>query len=585
MSRIPRKIAGIGASDLPDAVAFDAYVGPAREITVDPQRGIIALHDNVTPGGHQFRSDFEAADYATAAQGAKADSALQSVVAGLNVFVDNTDPLNPVISATGGGGGGDVTGPSGATSGNIATFDGSTGKLVKDSGVNVSRLSNLTYRTPADFGAVGDGVSDDYSALVSCIQSGYPIDWGSQDKIYKIKTEINETVTHTISWRSSGATIRYDGTGAPRSTVTLKVYPLVHQIDGVITFDGNNKAHAGIYVTNAAGSITGSVYPSLIASHVRAINIYRSNISFGSSCGILIHGDFERVNLLHPYVKDVHGAVAAQNPSIAGISGITVTRGTTDYPRDIFIMNPHVENVFLSDSQAYGDQDGIVIFGFVGESSGSVANSYDAKVIGGTVKNVRGRSLKGQIRNSYIAGLNVIKEASVIYTSGGLLNNMGDIELQNGEGVVSGVTMTLNGVSCEDMIRVLAPDNVLSPPGIVSDVRAIVNLVTPRSAVMFSQRKNGTKNWFSASNVSIATGSVTYGVLIDDNSTSATGKTLCNLSGFVGKFGSAFVVGSNALVANGHINIVNVINATATVPAYSGNVGWTVNKQNTISLS
>lgn len=51
MARIPRKLAGIGATDLPDAAAFDAYVGPSREVTVDPSRGIIALHDGVTPGG------------------------------------------------------------------------------------------------------------------------------------------------------------------------------------------------------------------------------------------------------------------------------------------------------------------------------------------------------------------------------------------------------------------------------------------------------------------------------------------------------------------------------------------------------
>ena len=46
-----------------------------------------------------------ASAYATAAQGAKADSAVQSVVAGTNVTVDNTDPQNPVVSASGGGGG------------------------------------------------------------------------------------------------------------------------------------------------------------------------------------------------------------------------------------------------------------------------------------------------------------------------------------------------------------------------------------------------------------------------------------------------------------------------------------------------
>lgn len=40
---------------------------------------------------------------ATAAQGALADSALQSVVAGDNITVDNTDPANPIISSTGGG--------------------------------------------------------------------------------------------------------------------------------------------------------------------------------------------------------------------------------------------------------------------------------------------------------------------------------------------------------------------------------------------------------------------------------------------------------------------------------------------------
>lgn len=47
--------------------------------------------------------------FATFNQGLLANTALQSVVAGANVTVDNTDPRNPVISATGGGGSGTVT--------------------------------------------------------------------------------------------------------------------------------------------------------------------------------------------------------------------------------------------------------------------------------------------------------------------------------------------------------------------------------------------------------------------------------------------------------------------------------------------
>lgn len=54
MVRIARRLAGIGASDLANNAAFDSYIGPAREITVDPVRKIISLHDGITPGGQQF---------------------------------------------------------------------------------------------------------------------------------------------------------------------------------------------------------------------------------------------------------------------------------------------------------------------------------------------------------------------------------------------------------------------------------------------------------------------------------------------------------------------------------------------------
>lgn len=53
--RVPRRLARVGAAaDLPDAAAFDAYTGPAGELTVDHVRGIIALHNGVTPGGIQY---------------------------------------------------------------------------------------------------------------------------------------------------------------------------------------------------------------------------------------------------------------------------------------------------------------------------------------------------------------------------------------------------------------------------------------------------------------------------------------------------------------------------------------------------
>lgn len=64
MARIPRRLAGIGASDLENNTEFDSYIGPSREITVDHVRGIIALHNGVAPGGLQFKHG-EVAELAT----------------------------------------------------------------------------------------------------------------------------------------------------------------------------------------------------------------------------------------------------------------------------------------------------------------------------------------------------------------------------------------------------------------------------------------------------------------------------------------------------------------------------------------
>lgn len=59
-------------------------------------------------GTFTFSLDFTqlSTSFATAAQGAKADAAVQSIVAGSNVTVDNTDPRNPIVSSSGSGGGG-----------------------------------------------------------------------------------------------------------------------------------------------------------------------------------------------------------------------------------------------------------------------------------------------------------------------------------------------------------------------------------------------------------------------------------------------------------------------------------------------
>jgi hypothetical protein len=88
MARQPRKLAGIGAADLANAAAFDAYVGPTRELTVDHVRGILALHNGTTPGGAQFKLD------ALSTVGAFTPQGRLSVVSGVAV------PTSDVVAAT-----------------------------------------------------------------------------------------------------------------------------------------------------------------------------------------------------------------------------------------------------------------------------------------------------------------------------------------------------------------------------------------------------------------------------------------------------------------------------------------------------
>lgn len=73
------------------------------------------------------------------------DSKQATLVSGTNIKTINGETLlgggNIVISGGGGGGSGDVVGPASSVDNNIAVFDGTTGKLLKDGGAAISSLA------------------------------------------------------------------------------------------------------------------------------------------------------------------------------------------------------------------------------------------------------------------------------------------------------------------------------------------------------------------------------------------------------------------------------------------------------------
>ena len=84
------------------------------------------------------------------------DTGVQSVIAGTNVTVDDTDPANPIVSALGGGGGastwGSITGTLSDQTDLQTALDGKVSK------------NTLVYNVK-DFGALGDNSTDDTSAI------------------------------------------------------------------------------------------------------------------------------------------------------------------------------------------------------------------------------------------------------------------------------------------------------------------------------------------------------------------------------------------------------------------------------------
>ncbi|PRH85481.1 hypothetical protein C5L14_21065 [Labrys okinawensis] len=107
--------------------------------------------------------------FATAAQGAKADTAVQGLQAGLNIEIDNTDPLHPKVTAVGSAVGGDVTGPAGGVAANeVVLFDGATGKLIKGSGIQIANVAKInavqTWTTKPTFSVGAQTISSDPAA-------------------------------------------------------------------------------------------------------------------------------------------------------------------------------------------------------------------------------------------------------------------------------------------------------------------------------------------------------------------------------------------------------------------------------------
>lgn len=280
-----------------------------------------------------------------------------------------------------------------------------------------------------DYGAIGNGIADDTTAIQNAINANVPLYWGGPSDNYRITATITKTLTVPIAWNSDGAKVTVDSPTSIRRAFEILTKGFDVSIDGPIMLEANQKAFTGWYFLNDTTTLS-----NFTAHGLSVQNVFRANTTMSGGSGISIRGAYLTVNLYNPWVKNVTMAVNAGVPLIDGVSGISVTSEAAGMaPKDVNIVNPYIENVYSLDAGYVQDQDGIRIF--TEENTGSI-NPFEThfNIRGGVIKNCMGRSIKVQAEFGVVDGVFMARRGTVPYNRTG---TMPEIDFQTAGGIVS----------------------------------------------------------------------------------------------------------------------------------------------------
>jgi len=284
-----------------------------------------------------------------------------------------------------------------------------------------------------DFGAVGDGVTDDTTALDNAIAAQVPLYFG--DKTYKITSPIAQTLTKDVIWYGRGGKISYENPSHSEYAIRLSDTTGVDIVINNLTIDGTKQANKVLEILNNTSNSTPT---NFVANELRVENAKRLN-TFSGGAGIYIRGAFEDVTFNGGWVKDCELPTGQGTPAVIGIGGISITwYSDTSYVKRVTLNGILIEKIYSSDLSYNFDQDGIKYFGpnISGGTSGKEESNL--VVMGGCrFVNCYGRSIKTQCRNT------VVRDSHFERTEGlasGVGN--GEISSQYGTCVVDSCTFS-----------------------------------------------------------------------------------------------------------------------------------------------
>ena len=182
---------------------------------------------------------------------------LGGIKVGTRLSIDGSGVLSADVQA----GGGDVVGPTGATDGAVALFDGATGKLLKDGGTLGTAAFSATGDFAAALGADDNYVTDNEKTVLSATDASKLIGRGSASG-----TGIVQEITLGTNLSMSGTTLNaVGGSGSgdvvgPASAVDSNFAAFDSTTGKLIKDSGSN---ASDFATAAQGSKADNALPTI----------------------------------------------------------------------------------------------------------------------------------------------------------------------------------------------------------------------------------------------------------------------------------------------------------------------------------
>jgi hypothetical protein len=274
-----------------------------------------------------------------------------------------------------------------------------------------------------DFGAVGDGVTDDTAAINAAIDAAlagsgalhFPSGtYALSSRIISANNQAHigpKTLTKNLVMSGDKATIK-------STSATPVVYMMMFAANNFglnlsgLTFDLNQIAWVGLRIEDLATS-------SGFATKVNEVNIDRcifensfktttSLEGWQSNGGLQVLGGYRQIRITNTVTRNHSRAVNTNNPTVSSTVGMLITQNFSDsvnaFPQNILIDSCTIENIINSEttrSTQNLDTDGISMFGGLTDSTAFAP--CKSTVTNNTFINCKGRALKFQCDEVIVA--------------------------------------------------------------------------------------------------------------------------------------------------------------------------------------